>query len=67
MGELVQETSQDSEDTELQVPPPAQVPRTADWPALSPGFRLAGVLQQCHLDFNSGVAGSTTLYDWQSE
>ena len=39
-GELVHETSQDSKTTELQVPLQAQVPWTADWPALSLGFRL---------------------------
>ena len=67
MGELVHETSQDSETTELQVPPPAQVPGTADRPALSLGFRLAGVLQRRHLDFNSCVTGSTALNNWLSK
>ena len=48
----------------LQVPPPEQVPGTADRPALSLGFRLAGVLHQRHLDFNSGVTASTALNNW---
>ena len=52
MGELVQETPQESETTELQVPPLAQVPATADRPALSLGFRPAG-------DDGRGVTGST--------
>ena len=50
MGELVQEIPQESKITELQVPPLAQVPATADWPALSLGFWPA---------YNGGVTGST--------
>ena len=42
MGESVQEIPQESENTELQVPPIEQVPVTADRPALSLGFRPAG-------------------------
>ena len=48
MGELVQEIPQESKITELQVPPIVQVPASADCPALSLGFRPAGVLQQRH-------------------
>ena len=66
-GELVQEIPQESKSTELQVPPIAQVPVTADRPALSLGFQLAGVLQQRHLIVNSGVTRSTTLYRWLSK
>ena len=51
-GEVVQEIPQDSETTELQVPPRAQVPTTADQPALSLGFRPAG-------DDGCGITGST--------
>ena len=50
-GEVVQEIPQDSEATELQVPPQAQVPTTADRPALSLGFWPAG-------DVGRGVTGS---------
>ena len=52
MGEVVKEIPQDSETTELQVPPRVQVPATADWPALSLGFWSAG-------DIGRGVTGST--------
>ena len=48
MGELVQEIPQDLKITELQVLRLAQVPGTADQPALSLGFPLAGVLHQRH-------------------
>ena len=51
-GELVQDIPQESETTELQVPPWVQVPATADRPALSLGFRPAG-------DDGRGVTGST--------
>ena len=51
-GELVQEIPQESKTTELQVPPQAQVPATADRPALSLGFRSAG-------DIGRGITGST--------
>ena len=50
--ELVQDIPQDSETTELQVPPRVQVPATADRPTLSLGFRPAG-------DVGCGVTGST--------
>ena len=45
-GEVVQEIPQDSEATELQVPLRAQVPATADRPALSLSFRSAGDVQR---------------------
>ena len=63
MGELAQESPQDSEISELQVPRIVQVPRTADRPALSLGFRFAGV-QQRHA---TAASQDQTLYDWQSE
>ena len=49
-GELVQEIPQEFKTTELQVPPLAQVPTTADWPALSLGFRSAGDIGQASQD-----------------
>ena len=70
MGELVKESPQDSEITELQVPRLVQLPGTADRPALSLSFRLAGVQPQrataAPPGVNSGVTGSTTLYCWLS-
>ena len=57
----MQENPQDLEITELQVPWLLQVPGTADWPTLTLGFRLAGVLQRCHPTYNSCVTGSNTL------
>ena len=59
--ELKHETSQDCKTAELQVPRPAQVPGTTDRPALCLSFRLAGMLHQRHLDFNSCVTGSIAL------
>ena len=50
-GEVVQEIPEDSEATESQAPPWAQVPATADRLALSLGFRPAG-------DIGRGVTGS---------
>ena len=54
MGELVEESSQEDNITEVQVPRLVQLPGTADRPALSHGkvetefnFRLASVQPQC--------------------
>ena len=76
-GELVEESSQDSKFTEVQVPRLVQFPGTADRLALGLSkadeefnFRLASVQPQrataAPPDFNSSITGSTAFYDWQS-
>ena len=77
-GELVKESPQDLDITEVQVPRLVQLPGTADRPALSHGkvdvefnFRLASVQPQHATavppDVNNSVTGSTTLHRWLSK
>ena len=66
-GESVQETQQESENTELQVPLVVQVPASADLLALSLNFQLTGVLQQRHLIVQQLHHWIYALYHWLSK
>ena len=68
MGELVEESPQESEIDELQVPRLVQVPWDSWLTTLSLDFLPADRrATAAPLNVNSGVTGSTALYDWQSK
>ena len=61
MGEVEHETSQDSDNAELQVPRLVQLPGTADRPTHSLNFRLTGVLHQRPLGATAAILDLCTL------